>query len=673
MEGVHYTDPAITSDFAECWGGFSPRPRMRFARWCVDHVGNDEGRPYDHSGYPHLAAPGGPCDAIDDQRVRTIAVQFATRLGKSFIGQSMLLYFSQVAPAPMMFASQSRESAEGVMSRIYKQIYGAPELWSSLQYSSEADHKQSLILFRDCWIRGAWAKSPGSLSDWNITYGVANEIDKPGWRSLSTTDEGSPIKLFEERFKDNMGVRKVYFECTPTTKGKSEIERRRLSGSNCLFMVPCPRCGTYQTLRMGARDQQGHLDLEQPGRLAWSRREDGKKDIELARRTAHYVCISGECPPITNDHRARMMRDGVWCPEGCSVKDAEARRAARHWYETLTLPYGDGGTEEVLWHGWDHADWIAGTPTRDGADASFGPLSSLYALSLSWGDFAAEFVSSKDVVADFRNFVNGWNAETWELKRRDQDWETLADRLIDNDIPAGSVPEWASVLTAAVDRQKDHYVFGVMAWGAGRRNHLVSYGFADSLEEIRRLVIGRAFDRNGAEMYPSLTLIDNGYRPDSDVEQFARSCLETKYHVLCCKGSSVSLEFDYRVSRKTWLILVDTGRTQVWIDKVLHTLHRGDPGCGSVHAGSKQDHRDLLEQLLNDSLVVDVDRYNNDRETWTRIDENVPNDYRDVWRYAYAAMLIATRGAEIRPPNQVAPAKGAVLSAGAKRPDGRKW
>jgi hypothetical protein len=78
---------------------------------------------------------------------------------------------------------------------------------------------------------------------------------------------------------------------------------------------------------------------------------------------------------------------------------------------------------------------------------------------------------------------------------------------------------------------------------------------------------------------------------------------------------------------------------------------------------------------LNDAAILDLDGHNNGRERWERIDEQIPNDYRDCERYAYVAFLVTTRGGNVRAPSSPAQAKprGTVLNPGISRPDGRSW
>ena len=71
------------------------------------------------------------------------------------------------------------------------------------------------------------------------------------------------------------------------------MERGRLGSTNCQYNVPCPHCGTYQSLRMGAKDESGIYDLKQPGRLEWDKTPSGKSDKETARRHLHDLVLVG--------------------------------------------------------------------------------------------------------------------------------------------------------------------------------------------------------------------------------------------------------------------------------------------------------------------------------------------------------------------------------------------
>jgi phage terminase large subunit GpA-like protein len=600
---------------------YAPRSHTRTLDWCRAHARNTDGRPYSHDAYPHIGAPGGPADAFDDPKTRRIWLQWGSRLGKTFLGQCATMKRADEQPCPMLFVSSVEKVASEVIERTYKMLVNSPRV--AVQLRPEARRRMSCIDFDACQMFVGWARSVSTLADKEVEFGHANEIDK--WEHQTTSKEADPLKLYLDRFK-NRPHHKVLLESTPTIKGKSRIETGRLGSTNCQFQVPCPHCGEYQ-----------QLVLEN---LHWDHLPNGKSDKDLARRTTRYECP--KCKGVIVDHhRPAMLKAGVWCPEGCSVVAAEARKAARGEYS---------------WDGWDSAAWITGHPLRNGPEAGY-QLSSLYALTLAWGDIAAEFVACKNRPQELRNFKNSWLAETWETAHRKCTWEELAQRII-VDKQQGVIPRGYSFLTAGIDRQADKFVYIVEAWGEGRKSHVVDYGECPGFEELHQHVIKRLFphEDKGQGLQTELALIDTGYHP-KDIYTFCKKCCQDGRVTWPCKGSNTALNAPYRQSKLgddtlapgAPIMHVDTLTTQDWISHQLMLDHFKDEGAATLFQGSLWDHQDFLEQLLNDAAVIKLGTNNVDREVWERIDENIPNDYRDCKRYSYAAMLRVTRGAPIKP------------------------
>ena len=608
-----------------CFSAFTPTPDICSRDWFIANLFTHEdtgGRPYDDGAYPHIGAPGGPCDVLDDQHVENIILQWASRLGKSFFGQSASLYKAEVKPGPMMHANADEKTAKEVVQRTYGMMNNTRCLRKHLK--PERRRRQDRVDYQRCKMYVAWARSVSTLADKAVEFGHGGEIDK--WEHQSTSNEADPLQLFLDRGKE-FPTRKFVLESTPTVKGKSRVEHLRLQSTNCRFYVPCPHCGKYQVLAMD--------------RVEWDKNEAGKSDKDLARKTARYNCIACE-DPILDHHRAPMMRRGVWCPEGCTVNDQEAAKV----FEGDRQP----------WRGWSLASWIEGTPARDGGDAGY-QLSSLYALSLGWGDVAAKWVSCQGKPQDLRNFINQWLAETWEEVHRKATWEQVGARIIVKEQRQGVVPLWASLVTVGVDKQADdRYPYVVDAWGPGRRSATIAYGECESLDQVGKEIILRQWphEDGGASVRASCAMVDSGHRPKG-VYDFVIQMQRQGVNVLACKGSNTELNAEWRRSvlgKDTnlpgmELFLVDTIRTQLWIDQTIHDLRPEDPGGSSLYFDGHGSHQDFLQQLINDAAVEGLDSSNNIREKWRRINEHMPNDYRDCRRYSYVAMLVQTRGAEI--------------------------
>ena len=614
-----------TDDLYECFRAFEPSVDIHPLNWCIQNVVNVKDNPYDHSQFPHIGAPGGPMDAFANFRVREISLQWASRLGKTFFAQCMCMYTAEIDPAPMMVASSREKLALDVTKRTFAMIKKVPSLFRQLPTVPNQSHLQ----FDRCELFVAWAKSPSTLADKDIKIGHANEIDK--WEYNSTSTEGHPLKLFTDRGKDFNTTKKYIFESTPAVQGKSNIERLRLQGSNCKYNVPCPHCNEFQELRME--------------HIKWDKPPSGKTDPRLARQTSRYVCphCKGE---IHDHHRKPMMNRGVWCPEGCTVKSKEAMDA--HARELYT------GDVDVEFVDWSDCDWIDGDPVGNLENASY-QLSSLYALSLSWGAIAVEFINSKGNKKDLQNFINQWLGETWEIVEQKQTWEQLGQRII-VDIERGIVPQDASMITVGVDKQADFYPYVVVAWSFFETPHILDYGSLDENHELKSVLQRRWDYEDEGSLEVSMNLIDSGFRP-KDVHELVSELKKEKVPVYACRGPSNPLSTWYekkKTSKKSanpnkTIVWVDINHSEDWVDGRLHTLSPGEPGGLSLFNAPIGEHQDFLEQLLNMFLNPKMDASKNIKEVWERIDENIPNDYRDCLRYAVAALKLYLRGKPVPP------------------------
>ncbi|HBH54969.1 MAG TPA: hypothetical protein DDY91_24060 [Planctomycetaceae bacterium] len=634
-------------DFAECWGTFEPHKPLKFHDWAAKYVVTDTGKPYDALFYPQITALGGPGDAWDDHRVRVIVLQWGVRLGKTFFGSCCLLNAAHQSPSPMMLASSREKLSVDVTARLYEMLRRGP--LSTLLVQPEHLQKRDLVEFEAARCFVAWSRSPSSLADKNCRVGHANEVDK--WEQQGTSTEGDPLDLFLDRFNDFLPSRKVIIEGTPSVKHRSRVERWRLLGSNCRLQVPCRLCNRYQILILG--------DEKTPHGVKWDAGPDGRTDLDTAAATAHYVCehCRGR---LNSEDRPWMLRRGVWVPEGCTVDDPAA----------LELSLADPRPE---WRGWDRARWIRGTPAKTGEVASY-QLPSWYAQAIpGWGDFARRFLTVKSRPQSLRAFVNQWKAETWEASERRETWEKLGERLIDQNLPEGIAPARTVVVTAGIDKQISHYVYILVAWDHTERPHVLSYGTCQELEQLDAAVFDRTIPLElGGSARTRLALMDSGFRA-SQVYRYARSPRRRK-RMYPAKGSNSPL--GTYVQRRTLgentsspgqkIVMVDTASTQDWMDGLLAGTETGGT-AGSVFAASLGQHQDFLEQLLNDGPVGDVARDGNYRERWEKLDPNIPNDYRDAWRYAFGALKVLNRGAAMKPRNLVQSSPNTTRDAGTVR------
>lgn len=649
------SDVDDASDFRECLRAFAPTEHPPLLEWCVENIVTDQGRPYDHGAYPHLGAPGGPCDVFDDPVVRTITLQWASRLGKSFFGQCVTLYVADADPAPQMFASSKEKLAKEVVGRTYTMARARPKL-DALFVKALREQKQDLMEFRRCKVYVAWARSASTLADKNIKCGHANELDD--WDHLSTAKDGDPQEQFNDRFKDYQSIRKVIYESIPKVKGKSRIEPLRAAGTDCRLWVPCPHCKKFSVLAFR--------------QLKWDSPADGSKDPSLAFQTARY-----ECPhcakSIEDHHRPWMIRRGLWAPRDSTLDHKKALEIAEASLDVKTRP---------TWRGWKAAKWVKSLG-RDLTDASY-QLSSLYALSLRWGDIAKKFVTVCRKPQLLRNFINQWLGETWEPRKSKSTADEIAKRLT-GPTQRGTVPLGGVFLTCTIDRQGaegGYAKYTVLAHGEHERAWLVDYGVRGTLDQIWAEVIRNWFPHadRGESLYARWNAVDSGW----NTKETYAFC-QTHPGMWPCKGANHDLGgAEYQLAtlgrgtrtQAEGQVLLHVA-TDLWESELQARIDDREPGgpgsivlCPEAAADTA-----FMEEFLNARLEDSVDPRGNARLVWVKRDPNAPNDFRDCVRYGLCLgkFIVDQAGGVLPPRGKPRKSRSAVLNAGEGRPDGRSW
>lgn len=575
---------------------FRPRERPPLGQWLEDNLRMMDGRPWSRAFYPHLHAPNGPIDAYVNRKVRTLWMQFGTRLGKTTLGYGALMYQAAVDPCPMLFGTATHD----LVCRAAQQSWW-PMLERCKAFEGQLPHRvrrgTQRLRLRNCTIYCVWSGSNSALADLSARVSHASEIDK--WDSTVST-EADPLKLFDERTKEFMNHKRIK-ESTPTIKGQSRVERGIAGSTASRLWVPCPKCGAYQILEFGGRDTNFGIK--------WPEGHDADEAME----SAYYLCR--HCgKDIHSWQRHRMIRDGVWAPDGQVVN-------------------GSGGLD--------------GEPYRCGSEWGFH-LPSWYSLQLTWGSCAAEFLRSKGSQSGLKNWVNSWCAETWEEYNTATSEEDIAERL-KTDARIGVVPDDAIFLTCGVDVQQTHLVYVVMAWGLEQRGYVVRWGTCSGFDHLKKTVLDVGYPNKSRTLVHRLPLmlIDSGFDTD-EIYRFCRDNHNALHYVYPCKGGQHNqTDRPYKVQAHERsvipLVIVNTNWWQQVIQKALDKLRPGDPGSISLPIEAASD-RDFLAQLVNETPTTRIGEFGgNDKLLWVRRDLNTPNDFRDCVRYARCAAEMYVR------------------------------
>lgn len=592
--------------------GFRPTTHVDSWGWINTFGRTPEGMPFDGERIPYAE---GVCEAWDDPETREVVLMWGTRLGKTVTALQLMLKCVASAPRPGLFATSTQTlSKRTVRNKIYPALHACPRTRDQLPIFRNWTVEEIRLASSPWYV--AWSGSPTQLADLSAYYGWANEIDKWTFNEAAggETGEGDPLDQFLQRFKEFWNY-KVIFECSPTTKAKSRIEKKFLASDQRRYHVPCPHCGEFQLLRLGQKNQAGGIRFD--------KLQSGATDPSVARQTARYECEHCE-GAIYDQHRRRMVMAGQWLAKGQSI---------------------------------DSSGIVHGESERDKRIAGF-QLSSLYSLQMTWGDIAGSFVEAKaSGTQSLRMFINGTLGETWEPHRSKTSPEQVGARLSVK-TKRGIVPEWATYLFGGIDQQEDNLVYMVLAVGPDERDHVVTHGECEDYDELASLVLNQTFDHEdgGDPMPVALSLLDSGFRTRKTYE-FCRDMKSQGVNVWPCKGANSDCggeAYQRKVigisegkTARTKRALIRSGRGLVrirvnpfyyepQIQSQLDFLHPGEPGSLSLHSECRDD-TDFLQQMCNGAESKEPSKIDPDRHLWVKRLDKEPNDYRDTKKYARCA------------------------------------
>ncbi|MHA2069202.1 MAG: terminase gpA endonuclease subunit [Candidatus Thorarchaeota archaeon] len=424
-----------------------------------------------------------PLLAATDNDVEEVTICCSTQTMKTTYLMVVALHTIAQDPWNMMHVMVSDDDSEDLSVERYHPIIEASPCFQRFLSGAKHDLTRSAIRLNGCVLNFTGACSPGSLASRPVAKLFLDEVDKyPPW----TGREADPIKLARERTR-TFWNRLVVNASTPTT-AERYIWPNLMESTNERFWVPCPHCGTFQILIFGGRDGAG---LKFPS----------KEDPEIIQHSmlAYYECEACS-QPIGEDSKAAMIKQGVWCPEGCEVIDGEVigeKPPRRH----------------VGYHLW-----------------------AIYSPWLSFSEITAEFLRSRKKASTMMNFRNSWQAEPWETTVAKLDGDRIKECIGEyySDTVAS---DDALVLTVGVDVQSmgglTYTYYVIRAWASGGRSWLVKAGIAESWDVTYQILFGSEYKTKSGHVVPiRMVLIDSGYRT-SEVYEF---CEQTG----CCASKGVS-------------------------------------------------------------------------------------------------------------------------------------
>lgn len=270
---------------------WAPPPELTVSQWADEHrrlsseASAEPGR-WDTDRAPYQR---GIMDAFGEDGIHSVVMMSSAQVGKSEILLNVMGYFANQDPSPMLGLQPTLEMAEAFSKdRIAPMVRDTPTLSRIIADARSRDSGNTLLHKR--FPGGHWtlagANSPASLASRPVRILLADEVDR---YPASAGTEGDPVTLAKKR-TNNFWNRKIGLFSTPTIKGVSRIESAWEESDRREYFVPCPHCGTEQT-------------------LDWDR---VVYDAESLEATA-FAC--GKCGALIDESdKSEMLKAGKWIP-----------------------------------------------------------------------------------------------------------------------------------------------------------------------------------------------------------------------------------------------------------------------------------------------------------------------------------------------------------------------
>lgn len=236
-------------------------------------------------------------DAVNDRDVHTVVIMSSAQIGKTEALNNIIGFFIEHQPSPILVLQPTLEMAKAWSTdRLAPMIRDTKTLKSKFAQSGKAKTADTLFhkQFTGGHITMAGANSPASLASRPIRVVLADEVDR---YPATAGAEGDPISLARKR-TTTFWNRKIILTSTPTDEN-SRILRSYKQSDQRQYFVPCPHCGTMQTLK-------------------WSNVIIPKNENEQHMTDETFYSCEQGCV-IAMDQKPKMVAQGEWRSTGTAT------------------------------------------------------------------------------------------------------------------------------------------------------------------------------------------------------------------------------------------------------------------------------------------------------------------------------------------------------------------
>lgn len=484
---------------------------------------------------------------------KRVVTMIASQLMKTQVALNWIGGCIHMAPANILVLLPTEKLSKRVSGRIDKTIKAVPALSERVAKSRSRDARNTLETkeFEGGALYCASAGSASNLAELSARWIYGDEVDR--WE-LDVDDDGDPVKQAEARGSTFGRRAKYYYSSSPTLKGVSRISDLFEQGDQRHFYVPCPHCGTMQTLE-------------------W----EGLKYTDDYRFVQYQCCTPG-CALIEEHHKSAMLAAGEW------------RSHAK----------GDGETVSFT------------------LSALYAPPGWLSWADMAKEYDEAKKLQEKGDPGSMQVFYNTRLARLWDSAEEMTKAAELRKRAETEGHRLGLVPAGALILTAAVDTQHNRLELLVMGWGEGMERWTVDFQVipGDPADErtwalLDERLKARYRHVSGVDMSICATCIDSGGHHTAEVYQFTR--LRRWRNVLAVKGASkrgrpvlaqrpskVDVTWQGKTEKhgaELWFVGTDTAKD--WI----YNRYQFETGPGALHFSADLPD-DFFDQCVAERKVV---------------------------------------------------------------------
>ena len=415
-----------------------PPPVLSVAEWAEASriVSPESGSPYPgewkNDLVPYAVEPM-ECLSFKDP-CRDVIFKKSHQIGGTEIGVNLFGYLVDRQPCPVVIVLPTiDEAVKYDRVKLTPTIETTPALRSKVRAQRSRDESGSTMAFKR--FAGGFAQLVGANSSVGLQMIsarvlIAEEIS--GWPQ-DAGNRGDPLAQVEKRLTAwSLRGQKRYYSSTPDLTGSCRISAKYERSDQRRYYVPCPQCGTFQTLRF----------------------ENLKWEKKRAPFGAHFVCAANGCVIEHHDKRA-MVAAGAWVKTYVDDdEDGEATDVPGPVIEPKDLERYRARASNGRQPGF--AIWQAYSPFTD------------------WDEIVAERLESKGDPFKEKTFTQQVLGEPYEESGEAPDFEQLVARV--EPYPLGKIPPGGLVLTGMADVQINRIEWAVYAWGIGMTAWLVDKG-----------------------------------------------------------------------------------------------------------------------------------------------------------------------------------------------------